>query len=657
MKSTTAPTYSWVPTHKAIVEYLRKNRSRQDKLIALLRDAGIKLMEDYGPRNKVIPLEEIDPFTFFCYIHKHGPERRTAILAHIAEAIGAPVPSDDWGLPSAQAQKVQLYPYKKDRTDEIDRLWEFLESALTGTITDEQFADILSIQSIGKAKITEILFYVDPVRYFPINGPSKPYLQEEMQIDPAYDTFTEYQSILDRIRQQFAEPFYVLSYTSWKWNATRHERNYWVFQGNPKRFDLPKSVAEGTLNEWSVSAHKNEIKPGDKVIVWMGGPDAGIYALAEVTSEPYDRKVKADEERWTGEAKFTKAVGVKITHDITKQPIFRDQVFSSKGLKNLNAGNQGTNFRASEEEYESVKGIISNRQMKRYWLYAPGERANKWEEFYKNGVMRIGWPELGNLERYKSKEQIQAELQRKHDRETSMNNWALCNYEFCRVMQPGDIIVAKKGKNEYVGYGVVASEYRYDGSLDDFCSYRYVSWKKSGSWIEDEYDLVLKTLTDVTGSTDFVEKMKTLIGIDDESYSVRSQFTKDLKPVGAAQLNTILYGPPGTGKTYSTIAKALECMGDDAADNSNRVLQRERFDRYVQQGRILFTTFHQSMSYEDFIEGIKPIATDGNGIISYEVQDGLFKRISEEAQSNWEAIVNSKTGTLTFEEAFQKFVD
>lgn len=646
------PTFSWVSTHKAIVEYLRRNRNRQDKLISLLRDAGINIMDDYGPRNKQIPLEEIDPFTFFCYIYKHGPDRRLALLSHVAEAIDAPLPDDDSGIPSAQAQKVQLYPYKKDRVDEIDRLWDFMESALKGAITDEQFADILSIKSVGKVKITEILFYVDPERYFPINGPARPYLEEELSIDTAFETFTDYKNILDQIKAKTTEPFYALSYRAWKWNSERAERNYWVFQGNPKRFDLPKSVADGTLNDWSVSAHKENIKPGDKVIIWMGGTEAGIYALAEVTTRPYDRTVQPNEESWSGESKFSKAVGIKVTHDLTTHPILRTEVFSTPGLKTLNAGTPGTNFKATEEQYEKVRELVSKRTMKRYWLYAPGEKANMWDEFYNDGVMRMGWPELGNLQRYKTKEEIQEVLQRKHNSDSSMNNWALANYEFCRVMQPGDIVIAKKGKTEYVGYGIVTSEYRYEPSLEDYRSYRMVDWKAKGLWEESEYSLVLKTLTDVTKNRDYVEKLKLLLAIS-EDQTITPKGMKGRLPY--IPLNTILYGPPGTGKTFSTIKKALECIGDIAAENEERKLQRERFDQYVQQGRIVFSTFHQSMSYEDFIEGIKPEANDSNGHITYEVQDGLFKRISELAQSNWEASQSSRNGKLSFEESFSRF--
>lgn len=97
------------------------------------------------------------------------------------------------------------------------------------------------------------------------------------------------------------------------------------------------------------------------------------------------------------------------------------------------------------------------------------------------------------------------------------------------------------------------------------------------------------------------------------------------------ELNTILYGPPGTGKTYTTINLALEICGINSKD-LNREEAKQKFEELTQQGRIVFTTFHQSMSYEDFIEGIKPIEPEKEGDqVIYRVEDGIFKKLCVEA--------------------------
>ena len=93
----------------------------------------------------------------------------------------------------------------------------------------------------------------------------------------------------------------------------------------------------------------------------------------------------------------------------------------------------------------------------------------------------------------------------------------------------------------------------------------------------------------------------------------------------------ILQGAPGTGKTYITASVALSLMGEEYNPDDHKGIM-EKYDRLVREKRIFFTTFHQSMDYEDFIEGLKPVVDAGNMNMTYEVKDGIFKNICKIAE-------------------------
>jgi len=100
----------------------------------------------------------------------------------------------------------------------------------------------------------------------------------------------------------------------------------------------------------------------------------------------------------------------------------------------------------------------------------------------------------------------------------------------------------------------------------------------------------------------------------------------------AIPLNQILFGAPGTGKTYRTKKMAVEIInGKKEKDRSREEINKE-YEELIEAGQIVFTTFHQSLSYEDFIEGIKPETIDGN--VTYEVKDGIFKQLCSRAIQN-----------------------
>ncbi|WP_313103144.1 AAA family ATPase [Empedobacter sp.] len=127
-----------------------------------------------------------------------------------------------------------------------------------------------------------------------------------------------------------------------------------------------------------------------------------------------------------------------------------------------------------------------------------------------------------------------------------------------------------------------------------------------------------------------------------------------------SELNQIFFGPPGTGKTYHTINEAIKIVDPVFYANNahNREKLKERFKLLAiksadeNQGQIGFTTFHQSFSYEDFVEGIKPVQPEEKDTyLKYEIQEGIFKKICRLAQDSLDAAEANQMSTFKLSEA------
>lgn len=179
------------------------------------------------------------------------------------------------------------------------------------------------------------------------------------------------------------------------------------------------------------------------------------------------------------------------------------------------------------ENYRPIEEDNSNLDSDKikYWLYAPGENAELWAEFYEKGIMGLGWDELGDLNDYSSKEELTTKLQELEKTTGSKKNDSTANFVFKNVISIGDIIITKKGRGELLGYGTVTSDYFYDKERSRFQKCRKVNWEKKGNWKTD-HSLAIKTLTDITKypseHPDFKKYYDRLLGIMNDNNALKN---------------------------------------------------------------------------------------------------------------------------------------
>ena len=280
-----------------------------------------------------------------------------------------------------------------------------------------------------------------------------------------------------------------------------------------------------------------------------------------------------------------------------------------------------------------------NEDTKRYWLYSPGKQAVKWEEFYNEGIMAIGWDELGDLKNYADRKSIlEALMDNYGGGEDQPNNVSAIDdfYNGENKINIGDMVIVKRGTKTLLGYGKIISDYYFDEERAAYKHCRKVKWLKKGVW-DAKDNLPRKTLTDTT-----LEKAQYLLNIMNEN--INKQENNHMIELLKYKPQIILQGPPGTGKTREAkrIAKALLGLGENDSLEDN-----EQF-KLIQ--------FHPSYSYEDFVRGIvaKP-NEEGNGIV-YTAENKILGAFAKEAFNNWHKAQQS-TQTLKEEEVFEAFIE
>lgn len=215
--------------------------------------------------------------------------------------------------------------------------------------------------------------------------------------------------------------------------------------------------------------------------------------------------------------------------------------------------------------------------------------------------------------------------------------------KFYEEIQKEDVIIVASGshKNNKCHYVGIASK------LDENCWLLEYSTKKVNKNISE---IIKNSPQDFSGGeslnpwgptksiikigdNEAGKKLKTLLLNTFKEEKHMKQIKKILDLLKSKK-NIILQGAPGTGKTYNTAAIAISLIEeklDTKTDYSDHDAVMSKYKIYVNNGQIGFVTFHQSMDYEDFVEGLKPEITETGGI-NYKVEEGIFKKMCLEAR-------------------------
>ncbi len=594
---------------------------------------------------------DIDPFTIFGLFNKGITNaNRIAILNGIASefVISATVPSNFDGIPVLNNLKAMFYGFKDDRkADDINNLWSLFETALALSNDDteenrQKFSEVydkVHDQLSIRWNITMGLYWIRPYTFINLDSRNRRFITDAKNMPgefvvAAEKTFkkvpyaTDYLRIRDLCKKVLDageyeyKSFPDLSYTAWvvseqvnqeksaekEKKISKAEFLKWFMPllqalrdlgGSATPADARKKIIENehlsdemineTRGKSQVNKFENEVAFARNYLVGAGYIDNSVRGVWSLT-----------------EAGKTVELTAEMASDIFK-----------KGVSDAKRKSSNDSDALADNDVDTVH----------YWLYVPGQGADKWEECYKNGCMLLGWGEIGDLGVFNSKDEMKQQMKQEYGDSCSYKNSAHATWQFVHDIKIGDVVFVKKGNNGILGKGIVESDYEYDADCaDEYSNVRKVNWTNKGDWIIN-HQSPQKTLTDITPYSDFVQEIKDLFEDDDiendeqevtypgytvenfldDVYMSEEDYTR-LVCLLRNKKNIILQGAPGVGKTYVAKRLAYSMIGVKDVE------------------RVMMVQFHQSYSYEDFIMGFRPSAT------GFELKKGAFYNFCKRAE-------------------------
>ncbi|MGM0934595.1 MAG: AAA family ATPase [Bacteroidota bacterium] len=389
--------------------------------------------------------------------------------------------------------------------------------------------------------------------------------------------------------------------------------NYWLFQANPDKWPVVSKIKSNEKINWNVSAHRDRLKTGDEVILWITGDNPGCYALGTLTSEVIQVTDENSDNQYE--------VEVTIEKKLSENPVLWEDIKELPEFENFKAGNQGTNFSATKEEFETILEMTEESKTGEYWELKklfPEEKVEKYLSVLRNFIIKH---QLDPRD-----ERVSFNIRPKKKRLVFLigNRYALA-------------IDIRKGR---VAYSVVHPE-TFSENHGKFTNHKgetEVYWNEvyTLEGIEDKIEEGLMVELNRNYKSPYRKSSNEEFIAD----VMQTETKKDPTHMKLnTSLNTILYGPPGTGKTYYSKELAVRLANphfsvEDLPVYEGREKINKEYHRLYEVGQIIFTTFHQSFSYEDFVEGIKPVTPEKEGApITYEVQNGVFKSLCLKAKT------------------------
>ncbi len=649
--------FDWIPFYTEFAEKILPYKDRRSELVQIIKEVYENIQMSLPKLEKDGAVFDIDPFTVYGLFNKGITNaNRISIIKGFAQTFNmvSSIPENFDGVPVLNNQKATYYWFVDERGDnDIDNLWDVFSTAVDYAKTGSEASRKAFISSydlcIGQKgvrwNLSMGLFWAAPYKYLNLDSRNREFLKDSnnMPADfisslgglnqvPSGEKYLDICESIVHIISENSEYQTIPELSAYAWQKTSVNNS-----SNSK-----ENVSSAAFLRW--------MQPLLNALKKLGGSATPKDARNQIILDENLSEEEVSELRGkTNVNKFENEVAFARNYLVYAGYISNEQhgiwTLTPEGnTVEIDAAMASQIFKdgIKKSKENGISSSVDNDvETTHYWLYTPGEGSVKWNDYYREGIMGIGWGDAGDLKSYMSKSEMSSKMKEIFHATGSFKNAVHATWQFANVMKTGDVVFVKKGTTKIIGRGVITSDYEYDESReDDYKNIRHVNWTNKGEW-DHPGKAVVKTLTDITQYTEYVEQLKALFEDEEEiedtaEIVTHTPYTKDdflgevymddvqyQTLVGLLQMqkNIILQGAPGVGKTFAAKRLAYSIMG--VKDPS----------------RVMVVQFHQSYSYEDFIMGYRPTENGG-----FRLEPGAFysfcKKAEEDSENSYFFIID-----------------